>query len=75
MAETIKAVLMNRDGISETEADELISEATDTLEAYLDDGDFIGAEDVCADYFGLELDYVDELMVTISKRQSLAVGA
>ena len=32
------------------------------LEQYLEDDDISAAEDICAEYFGLEPDYLDELM-------------
>jgi len=62
MDETIKDVLMRRDGLSSTQADELISEAADQLQQYLADGDTCAAYDICAEYFGLEPDYIYELM-------------
>lgn len=60
--ETIKQVLMRRDGMTASEANDLIDEAKEMLQQYLDDGDFMAAEDICAEYFGLEPDYIDELM-------------
>ena len=60
--ESIKEVLMRRDKMSEKEAEDLISEARETLQSYLDEGDISSAEDICAEYFGLEQDYIDELI-------------
>ena len=60
--ESIKEVLMRRDKMSEEEAKDLISEARETLQSYLDEGDISSAEDICAEYFGLEQDYIEELI-------------
>jgi hypothetical protein len=60
--ESIKEVLMRRDKMSEEEAEDLISEARETLQSYLDEGDISSAEDICAEYFGLEQDYIEELI-------------
>ncbi len=60
--ETLKQVLMRRDGISSEHADELIQEAREQLQEYLDDGDFCAAEYICEEMFGLEPDYLMDLM-------------
>ena len=62
MRESIKEVLIHRDGMSEEEAERLISEAREELLTRIEEGDFLGAEDVVCDYFGLEPDYLDELL-------------
>lgn len=59
---TIKQILIDRDGISENEAQNIIDEAIDQLHEYLAEGDICSAEDICAEYFGLEPDYLMELM-------------
>jgi len=59
---SIKSILMKRDGMTESEADDLISEAKDMLQQYIMEGDLSSAEDVCADYFGLEPDYIFDLL-------------
>ena len=59
---TIKQVLMERDGMSASEADELIEEAKNALFDYLDEGDQESAQDICEEYFGLEPDYLMELL-------------
>jgi len=59
---SIKEVLMERDGLSEVEAEELILEARDALEVYLEDGDFFLADNICEEFFGLEPDYLMELI-------------
>lgn len=60
--ETIKEILMRRDGMSAVEADDAIKSARAELNAYLEDGDMDLAEDICQEYFGLEPDYIFELM-------------
>lgn len=60
--ETIKEILMRRDGMSSYEADELIADAKDALMEYIDNGDMLLAEEVCYEYFGLEPDYLFEIM-------------
>jgi hypothetical protein len=60
--ETIKQVLMRRDGMTSEEAESLIDEAKQELLNLIDEGDLSAAEDICQEYFGLEPDYLDELM-------------
>jgi len=61
-SETIKEVLMRRDDMSAEDADDLIAEAKEELECCLDDRDFDAADNVAADFFGLEPDYLMELL-------------
>ena len=58
--ETIKQVLMRRDNLTEDEADELIEEAKEDLQTRLSSGEM--PEDICADWFGLEMDYIFDLI-------------
>ena len=58
----IAIVLMKRDGMTYEEANNLIDEAREALQNYLDEGDSFGAENVCEEFFGLESDYLDELI-------------
>ena len=58
----IKQILMNRDGLTESEALDLINEAKEELGQLLEEGRMDEAYDICADYFGLEPDYLDELI-------------
>lgn len=60
--ETLKQVLMRRDGLTEAQADEAIAEAKAALQEYLDEGETILAYDICEEFFGLEPDYLDDLM-------------
>ena len=59
--QTIKQVLMARDGLSANEADTEIESAREDLFNRLEDGEM--PFDICADWFSLEPDYLDELML------------
>ena len=59
---SIKQILIQRDGLSAEEAEELIDDARDDMNYRLENGDLDGAYRVCQDHFGLEPDYLDELM-------------
>ena len=48
--------------MSEAEAEELINEAREAFDIYIAEGEIDLAEDVCGEYFGLEPDYLDELV-------------
>lgn len=56
MEESIQQILMRRDGMSAGEAEELIQEAREAVAEGQD------PEKVCYDYFGLEPDYIWELL-------------
>jgi len=60
MPETIKQVLMRRDKMTSEQADSLIKEAQDDLNYRLADGET--PYNICAEWFGLEPDYVMELI-------------
>ena len=60
--ESIKQVLMRRDNMTSDEADNLIAEAKEALNDYLDNNDIESAYNICSEYFGLEPDYLDELI-------------
>ena len=62
MMESIKDVLMRRDKMSKAEAEAAIDEAKKALQEFLANDDLIGAEDVCYHHFGLEPDYVFDLL-------------
>ncbi len=59
---SLRETLIARDGITNAEADELIAEARAQRFAYLDDGDTELAHDICEEMFGLEPDYLDDLL-------------
>ena len=61
MCESIKEVLMRRDGISALEAQDIINQAREALQEYIA-SDFEAAENVCEEYFGLEPDFLTDLM-------------
>lgn len=58
--DSIKKVLMERDGMSESEADELIKDAKADMFDRLADGEM--PDDICEEWFGLEPDYIMDLM-------------
>ena len=60
--ETIREILIRRDHETPESADELINLAKDQLNKYLEYGDLDLAENICSEYFGLEPDYIDQLM-------------
>ena len=57
----IKETLMDRDQITEDEADDRVSALRDQLFQYLEDGDMDSAYDVCEEE-GLEPDYLMDLI-------------
>ena len=60
MVDKIENVLMKRDGMRLKEARELICEAREEALIRLGDGDM--PYDICEEWFGLEPDYLDELL-------------
>lgn len=50
-------ILMERDGISREEAKELYLDCKIEMESAIDEGRYSEAEDILADYLGLEIDY------------------
>jgi len=57
----LKKILMERDNLKESEADQIIENATDRFYEYLDEGDISAAYDICLSEFGLEPDYIMDL--------------
>lgn len=57
---SIKKVLMQRDGLSEAKANALIARARKDLQKRLAKGEM--PDDICEEWFGLEPDYIFELM-------------
>ncbi len=57
---SIKAILMERDKLTEAEADAAIEEAREDLLARLGEGEM--PFDLCEEHFGLEPDYLEELI-------------
>lgn len=60
--QTLKQVLMERDNLSEAEAEAQIQEAREAFQEYLDNGNTLSAMDICEEMFGLEPDYLDDLI-------------
>lgn len=60
--ETIKSILIRRDGMSDAEADRLIFACKEDFYQRMEAGDIWGADDICGEYFGLEPDYLEELV-------------
>lgn len=57
---TIKQVLITRNNMTESEADDLITDAKEDLNDRLEAGEM--PFDICSEWFGLEEDYLEELM-------------
>jgi len=60
--ESIKDILMRRDGMTEEDALALIEDAKEQLDIYIYSGQLISAGDICMEFFGLEPDYLSELI-------------
>lgn len=58
----LKKVLIERDGITPEQADAQINEAREAMQEYLADEDHESAENICEEFFGLEPDYIIDLM-------------
>jgi hypothetical protein len=58
--ESIRNILIKRDGISPESVDELIREAQSAFDEYLAEGDQESAYEICQEFFGLEPDFVIE---------------
>jgi len=61
--ESLKQVLIRRDGMTPADAEDLIAEAKDDLDALLQQGGTLeDAYLLIEDWFGLEPDYLDDLI-------------
>ncbi len=60
MADSIANVLMRRDGRTQEQADREVDYARKTLYGMLEEGK--DPSDICEELFGLEPDYLDELI-------------
>jgi len=58
--ESIIEILMRRDSMTQEEAEQLVEDAKEELYARLEEGEM--PYDICAEWFGLEPDYLDELL-------------
>lgn len=61
--QSIKETIMKRDELSEQEANRLIAEATMQMDMYLEEGSLEEAYEICQEFFGLEPDYIFDLIV------------
>ena len=57
---SIKSILMSRDGMTEKEANEAIQIARDDFNERLSNGEM--PDDICEEHFNLEPDYLDEFL-------------
>ena len=61
--ETLQQILIRRDGMTPADAEDLIAEAKDDLDALLQQGGAVeDAYLLIEDFFGLEPDYLDDLI-------------
>jgi len=61
MQEVIE-IIMRRDNVSYEEAEELVNNTIDEMYEYIDQGDYMTAEQVFVDNLGLESDYIDRVL-------------
>jgi hypothetical protein len=62
MSERIIKILMRRDKLTREEAEEQVQEAKEELQLLLDNRDLDEAYNICETWFGLEPDYLDDLL-------------
>ena len=61
--ETIKQVLIRRDKMTVEDADDLIRQAKQDFNSRIENGEsYFEMEDFCNEWFGLEPDWLDELI-------------
>ena len=59
----VKQILMERDGLSDEEAQDAVDDAQSDINDLLEnDGGLMEAEDVISDHFGLEPDYLMDFL-------------
>lgn len=58
----LRKILMRKEGISEEDAESLIEEAREDLNNLLMENNFSEAWNVCETHFGLEPDYLEDLI-------------
>lgn len=63
MSKRVKRILMERDGISSDQADDLIKNFQLDFDHALDAGDVDWAEELLAVHFGLEPDYIEDFLI------------
>ena len=60
---SLKQTIMDRDGLTSEQADADIKQAKEAIQEYLEYGDTESAHEVCEEFFGLEPDYLLELIM------------
>ena len=60
---SIKEILMDRDGMTAEEAEDLIAEIKEEIQIAAENGDYGLVEDIMYGDLGLELDYIFELIM------------
>ena len=60
--ESIKDILMERDGMTEEEAQEVIQEVVGMCQEAIDEGNLFEVEEIIAGELGLEPDYLMEIL-------------
>lgn len=60
--ESLKDAIMKSDGLTEQEAQKQINEAREEMNELLAEGKTEEAYEICGDYFGLEPDYIMDLI-------------
>lgn len=56
-------ILMNRDGMTETEAREAVQDCVDMMEEAIQEGNYLEAEDIFMYELGLEPDYIFDVIM------------
>ena len=59
---SLKQTLIERDNLTPAQADQAIQDAKEQLNEYLNFGDLEAAYDICESEFGLEPDFIMDLM-------------
>lgn len=61
--EKVKEILIDRDDLTEEEAEETITDTMAMVYEAIESGDFLEAEDIFMDELGLEPDYLLDLLI------------
>ncbi len=61
--QSLQEVLIERDGLTQEQADQAVQAARKQLNQLVEEGDIYSAYEICADKFGLEPDYLEDLML------------
>lgn len=62
MVQSLKEILIERDGMAEHEAEHQVDLARREIEEIIEDGDLDEAENYMKEEFGLEPDYLEEFL-------------